>query len=96
MNFETPQYTVEDLQLEALAELLFFDPSLASEISQVLRKRMEDYCIDDAEVLEFLDALKGDYSLQQISEIDHADNRTSLEQKISHLNNLIHFLKHDS
>lgn len=96
MNFETPQYTVEDLQLEALAELLFFDPSLTSEISQVLRKRMEDYCIDDAEVLEFLDALKGDYSLQQISEIDHVDNRASLEQKISHLNNLIHFLKHDS
>ena len=96
MNFETPQYTVEDLQLEALAELLFFDPSLATEISQVLRKRMEDYSIDDAEVLEFLDALKGDYSLQQISEIDHVDNRASLEQKISHLNNLIHFLQHDS
>jgi hypothetical protein len=92
MTFTEPQYSVEDLQLEALSELLFFDPTLGQEIIRVMLMRMEEYSIDESQVYEFLESLKGDYSLQMISEATDPDHFQTLTQKISYLENFVEFL----
>jgi hypothetical protein len=97
MHFQEPQYSVEDLQLEALSELLFIDPALHQNIIQAVHLRMEQYDIEVTEVFEYLESLKGDYSLQMISDSADPDSFPVLSRKIHQLDNFLEFLRnHES